>query len=98
MNLNTNICEDWGWYFDTELNCYISANVNYNKILFNDLSSIEDEYNYYQQNYKDNEILDYDKFEEKSDSGEEIMYDACSMTIMAALLLTSVIFLFKSLN
>jgi len=44
MNSNTNICEDWGWYFDTEYNCYINTNINYNKILFNELSSIQDEY------------------------------------------------------
>ena len=71
MNLNTyNLCEDWGWYVDTENNLLINSNLNmvynsskaynpYKNINYSRLCKIEeDEYDYYKNNYKDIENLE----------------------------------------
>lgn len=72
MNLNTyNLCEDWGWYVDTENNLLINSNFNmavynshkvYNSYKNKNYSKLckieEDEYEYYKNNYKDIENLE----------------------------------------
>lgn len=71
MNFNTyNLCEDWGWYVDTESNLLINYNLNIVHKSHNNYSSYkninyfrlcrieeEDEYEYYKNNYKDIESL-----------------------------------------
>lgn len=81
MNLNTyNICDDWGWFVDTDNNLLINSTIielnvpnrkykmmNYH---YNRLYPIEeDEYDYVKNNYKDIENLEmnssYKKIERK---------------------------------
>jgi hypothetical protein len=92
-----NICEDWGWYVDTELNCYIDTNINiYHKNSLNKSYLIEEnKYNNYEVNYKDDRIL---HFNENNDSEKELIYDIDSMTLIGCILLTLTVILFKSLN
>jgi len=99
MNLITNnnitdytISNDWGWYVDTENNSYINPKIyiHYKKIVTN-LPSIEEEYNYHQQNYKDIENLTYE-FDLKNDR-RDILYKIGSTTLLTFLLTYAIFFL-----
>ena len=89
---NYNISNDWGWYVDTENNSYISPKIYipYKKIVTN-LPSIEEEYNYHLQNYKDVENLTYE-FDLKNDR-RDILYKIGSTTLLMVLLTYIIFFL-----
>jgi hypothetical protein len=97
--ITNNICEDWGWYYDTELNCYINVHINiYHTKSVNKSYLIEKKNNYYEQICKDNQILNYKKNEEKSNNEKELIYDIDSITLIGCILFTLTVLLFKSLN
>ena len=78
MNLKTfQLCDDWGWFIDVEHNNY-DENIllqtcrppikKFNSRSVNKLPIIqEDEYEYYEKNYKDPEELIYKDIEENCD-------------------------------
>lgn len=87
-----NISNDWGWYIDTENNSYINPNIYipYKKIVTN-LPSIEEEYNYHLQNYKDVENLTYEvDLKNLKNNRGELLYKIGSTLI--TILLTYIIF------
>lgn len=103
-NTNNNICDDWGWYFDTEQNSYIksTANTDHKKIIYK-LSLIEDEYTYHKNNYRDIENLELDSAYEKtektektvktSNTGNIFLLRIGSTTLITALLTYAIFFL-----
>jgi len=101
---NYKISNDWGWYVDTENNSHIDPYINIvRKKIVNNLSSIEEEYNYHQPNYKDIEclydIINYKELEEKSVSEKELICKIGYMTFIAAILTYAIYSsLFKLLN
>jgi hypothetical protein len=97
-NSNNNICDDWGWYFDTEQNSYINstANTGHKKIIYK-LSFIEDEYTYHKNNYRDIENLEldsaYKKIEKTNNTGNIFLLRIGSTTLITALLTYAIFFL-----
>ena len=111
MNLKSSqLCDDWGWFIDVESN-YFAGNISlqpcrspikkFNSYL-NKLPKIEeDEYEYYQKNYKDPEEIIYKEEVEpnydinlKSSNKNEVntIFNVGSTTLITAVL-TYVIFL-----
>jgi len=94
MNLNTyNLCEDWGWYVDTESNLLINYNLNtvyksynnytsYKNINYSRLCRIgeEDEYEYYKNNYKDIESLQLEHNYKENGIKIEVEFDKSENT------------------
>ena len=100
MNLNKQIlCDDWGWYIDTDENLFINNNVNisYKKIKCYTLEKIEeDEYDYYEKNNRDIEDLELDSVYEKIEKRDIVkinIYKIGSTTLITALLTYAIFFL-----
>lgn len=99
-NTNNNLCDDWGWYVDTESNLLINSitNIDNQKILCN-LSLYEDEYNYHKNNYRDIENLEldsaYKKFKKPTKTRYigKYIYKIGSTTLITALLTYAIFFL-----
>jgi len=104
MNLKScQLCDDWGWFIDVESNCFVGNNLlqpcrspvkKFNSYL-NKLPKIEeDEYEYYQKNYKDPEEiiykedkLDYDINLKSSNKNEvNTIFNVGSTTLITAIL------------
>lgn len=105
-----NLCEDWGWYIDIDNNSSINLKFNmiiyntYKNKNYLKLTQIQEEkenenendceYEYYKNNYKDIEDLEYNLENQKDVDKKSIniiLYNICSTTIITALL-TYVIF------
>ena len=107
MNLTTDyICDDWGWYVDTDDILFSNTNVNmvynpYKKMYYNILDKIEeDEYDYYKNNNRDIENLELEylykknKTKNKTKNSRQInLYKIGSTTLITALLTYAIFFL-----
>jgi hypothetical protein len=103
MNSNKydDICDDWGWYIDTDNNSFVSStkfhpnkhykNLNNYKLKLYTVNEDVDEYDYYKNNYRDIEKIQLDcsnkKMEKNEKSGYQIsLYNIRSTTIITPLL------------
>jgi hypothetical protein len=110
MNSNKydDICDDWGWYIDTDNNSFVSStkfhpnkhykNLNNYKLKLYTVNEDVDEYDYYKNNYRDIEKIQLDcsnkKMEKNEKSGYQIsLYNISSTTIITALLTYTIFFL-----
>ena len=106
--MNT-ICDDWGWYVDTESNLLITPNKfhgnkyykNINDYKLRKLCTVdegEDEYDYYKKNYRDIEKMQLECSNSKVKNKENIsnqisLYQIGSTTLITALLTYAIFFL-----
>lgn len=105
MNLNSyNLCDDWGWYVDTDNTLFINSNridfnitnTSYKKMNYhyNRLYKIEeDEYDYFKNNYKDIENLEldysYKKIEKKQENTQVKIKEKNSNSVNIVLYVSS---------
>ena len=100
MNLNKQqLCDDWGWYVDTDENLFINNGVSmsHKKIKYYTLEKLEeDEYDYYEKNNRDIEDLELDSVYEKIEKRDIVkinIYKIGSTTLITALLTYAIFFL-----
>lgn len=102
MNSNKqNLCDDWGWYIDTDENLSINTNVSmvytpYKKMRYNVLDKVEeDEYDYYNNNNRDIENLELEYIYKNTyeNSTKLNIYKIGSTTLITALITYTIFFL-----